>query len=782
MCRSGLGRQWEFAVKAQDGADYRGQVPSTSPTPAAGARSMADDIRARSDEQLGSLLHLRHDLARPAPADLAALAARASTRASVQRAVDTLDLAHLQVLEAATAGSSPVDPAELATFLSLPSAEEVEPLLEELWALALLWRSPEGLRVVRTVTEVLGHPAGLGPRAADLSADVPDAQAVAEAAGSAPAPARAILDRLTWGPALAVLPPGAPERVAEGARWLLEHHLVAAPTPDQLVLPREVALALRGGRTHRDPALTAPALEGRQVPPDDVDFAAGQQVTDLLSLLDELAAEWGLRPPRVLRSGGLAVRDLKRLTSVLDVDQERAAFVAETAYAAGLVADDGSLDPSWAPTPAYDEWQQQPAEVRWATLARAWLATTRAPHLVGTTPPGGSGTVNALGPEAHWPPARSLRHDLLDLAAAAEPGLAPAAGSWAGLLRWHRPRRVPASLDTVVAAVAREAEWLGVTGRGAVSSAGRVLLTDADDDQLADAVRPHLPEPVEHVLLQADLTAVAPGPLAGGLATFMRLVADVESRGGATVYRFTPDSVRRCLDAGWSVDQVLGTLTDASHTPVPQPLEYLVRDVARRHGQARVGSVRAYVRCDDETTLGAMVADRELSALQLRSVAPTVLVSPVAAETVLDFLRDNGYAPAAESPDGGVVVPTAGRHRTPVHRRPNHVSAQVVDDDLVTRLVGALRAGEEAAAYQREQLARREGPALPSTDPTTTLAVLRDAAADRQAVWVGYSDADGRVRRLLFYPDRVEGGRVHGTADGALRTLSIHRVTGAAPG
>jgi hypothetical protein len=287
---------------------------------------------------------------------------------------------------------------------------------------------------------------------------------------------------------------------------------------------------------------------------------------------------------------------------------------------------------------------------------------------------------------------------------------------------------------------------------------------------------------VEHVLLQADLTAVAPGPLAGGLATFMRLVADVESRGGATVYRFTPDSVRRCLDAGWSVDQLLGTLTDASHTPVPQPLEYLVRDVARRHGQARVGSVRAYVRCDDETTLGAMVADRELSPLQLRSVAPTVLVSPVAAETVLDFLRDNGYAPAAESPDGGVVVPTAGRHRTPVHRRPNQVSAQVVDDDLVTRLVGALRAGEEAAAYQREQLARREGPALPSTDPTTTLAVLRDAAADRQAVWLGYSDADGRVRRLLFYPDRVEGGRVHGTADGALRTLSIHRVTGAAPG
>ena len=79
-------------------------------------------------------------------------------------------------------------------------------------------------------------------------------------------------------------------------------------------------------------------------------------------------------------------------------------------------------------------------------------------------------------------------------------------------------------------------------------------------------------------------------------------------------------------------------------------------------------------------------------------------------------------------------------------------------------------------------MATRPGPSLPSTDPTTTLAVLRDAAADRQAVWLGYSDADGRVQRLLFYPERVEGGRVHGTAEGVSRTLSIHRVTGAAVG
>jgi hypothetical protein len=47
-------------------------------------------------------------------------------------------------------------------------------------------------------------------------------------------------------------------------------------------------------------------------------------------------------------------------------------------------------------------------------------------------------------------------------------------------------------------------------------------------------------------------------------------------------------------------------------------------------------------------------------------------------------------------------------------------------------------------------------------------------------VWIGYAGAEGQVTRLLLYPERVQGGRVHGTADGMRRTLSIHRVTGAA--
>jgi len=61
-------------------------------------RSLADDLRARSDAELADVLIARPDLARPAPADLTSLAARAVTQASVQRAIESLNRAQLQVL------------------------------------------------------------------------------------------------------------------------------------------------------------------------------------------------------------------------------------------------------------------------------------------------------------------------------------------------------------------------------------------------------------------------------------------------------------------------------------------------------------------------------------------------------------------------------------------------------------------------------------------------------------------------------------------------------------
>jgi len=62
-------------------------------------RSLADDLRAREDVALVALLRARPDLLSPVPSDLASLAARATTRPSVTRALDALDAFALQVVD-----------------------------------------------------------------------------------------------------------------------------------------------------------------------------------------------------------------------------------------------------------------------------------------------------------------------------------------------------------------------------------------------------------------------------------------------------------------------------------------------------------------------------------------------------------------------------------------------------------------------------------------------------------------------------------------------------------
>jgi hypothetical protein len=760
-------------------------VSTSSSRTATAVRSLADDVRSRSDEQLRTLVRRRPDLARPAPSDLTSLAARASTRASVQRALDGLDRGHLQVLEALVVSGDPVDLTSTAKLLGA-SARSLDGFVRELWDRALLWHGGEGDHVVRAVSDVLGpHPAGLGPAVADLPGSTPPWAASPDqldaAIASAPAGARSILDMLTWGPPVGLLSPGGP--MAAAGAWLLSHQLISTMSGDHVALPREVALRLRGGRLHRRIELTAPMLTVTTHEQSSVDDAAGGQASELLGLVDELAADWGPRPPRVLRAGGLSVRDFKRLASTLDVDPAHAAFVVETAYAAGLLADDGSLEPVWAPTPGYDDWQQRPSAHRWIRLSRAWLASGRAPHLVSGAPAGGGSPINALSGEVVYPPMRQLRGDVLTELAALPAGEAPDLVSLAARIRWRRPMRRAEIIEAVTAAVLREAEWLGITGRGALSTAGQFLFgSTANLASAEEAINTHLPSPVEHVLLQADLTAVAPGRLEGSLAKFMRLIADVESRGGATVYRFSPQSVRRGLDAGWSAAQVLSALQDASRTPVPQPLEYLVGDVARRHGQTRVGSVASYIRSDDTTVLDTMLADRGLAALQLRRVAPTVVVSQAHTLVVLEMLRENGFSPVAETTEGGIQIPRVAHHRTPARRPPATPTISFVDDELTDTLIAALRAGEQSAAYERARAQSQPGPRLPSTEPAVALAFLREAAADSLGVWIGYADADGRTTRILFYPKRIEGGRAFGSVEGSNveRAFSIHRITGAA--
>lgn len=757
-------------------------------------RSLADDLRAREDDELAALLQTRPDLARPAPSDVTALAARATTRSSIRRVLESLDLAHLQALEAVVV-AAPADVEQVATLLGTTHRRAGE-LVDRLTALALCWRAPEGVRPARPVADLVGDPAGLAPEDGD---DGPVGAALEKSLAGLDADRRRLLDALTWGPPVGALGPppadmdeaaddgaagaGGAVRggVARAGAQLVGAGLLTRVDDTHVQLPRRVALALRGGRLHRHPATEPPEVEHAVLDPAVVDAAVGGRVADLIVLVNEVLDRWGARPPRVLRAGGLAVRDLDRLAAHLEAGTGQTAWLLETALAAGLIAADDATrgqDAAWVPTTLADDWLAAGAGERWARLAHAWWTTAAAPSLVGTHE---GGRVNALSTSTSYPLARVRRQDAVRALAMLPTGAAPTQDGLESLLRWRHPLRTARASNehgTGLDVVLREAEWAAVTGRGALSSPGRALVAATGDGGPAHAAAlmdPLVPPAVDHVLLQADLTAVAPGRLDGQVRALMHLVSDVESRGGATVHRFSERSVRRALDLGWTADRILTRLAAVSRTPVPQPLDYLVRDVARRHGRVRVGSCAAYLRSDDAALLDRMELDRALHLLQLRRVAPTVLVCAVPAATVLDVLREEQYGPVADGPDGALTLASPSARRTTA-RPPSPLLVSTVDETVARQVVALLRRGEGARSADVDEAGWH-------SDPVVVSALLREAAASGEPVWIGYADDVGGITTRLVRPESVEAGRVRATVgDGdAVRSLLLHRVTRVRP-
>jgi hypothetical protein len=751
-----------------------------------GPRSLADDLRGRSDDSLVELVTRRPDLAAPSPGDLSQLAGRSVTAASTARALDHLTRFGLAVLEAAVVCDEPLRVADVEALMPNAPADAVKAQFNELVTLALLWGEPDLWRPTVAVRETVGRfPAGLGPPLSLLGGG--DLDELVAVIGTAPEDAREVLDALTWNNPTGRVQNAdrtvTPESAKTPVEWLLARGVLRALDRGTVVLPREVAMHLRGGRLHHEIAVDAPDAELHHHDPAVVDRLASGAADQFVRHVVTLLGRWAVDAPGVLRSGGLGVRDLRAASQLLDVDEAHAALVIETAWAAGLMATSGEVDDEWLPTPAFDVWRTRDVAERWVVLATAWLESTHVPGLIGTASTG-DGRVNPLTPEVERIGAPDIRRWVLHDLAGFDQGTAASVESMVQRHEWRRPRRGGRLRDDLVRWTLHEASAIGICARGAVSGAGRMLLK-GEDDAAQSTLEGLLPAPVDHVLLQADLTAVAPGPLDDELSRQLAMLADVESSGGATVYRFTESSVRRALDSGRSASECHAFLEAVSRTAVPQPLTYLIDDVARRHGRLRVGTASAYLRCDDPAVLDELLAGRGLESLRLRRLAPTVVVTPTTPDVLIERLRNVGLAPAAEGGDGTVVVSRPDERRT----GPRSVPTRLVSDPpapsprVATSIVRALRSAERGASRGQHTKGPGLGRDVPRTAMAETLTVLRAAADSGKSVWLGYVDNDGVSAERVVDPVTVNGGQLtaYDHRTDAVRQFAVHRVTGVAP-
>ncbi|MFV0459286.1 MAG: helicase-associated domain-containing protein [Actinomycetales bacterium] len=792
-------------------------------------RSLADDLRARSDDDLVALLRRRPDLLRPMPGDLASLAARAGTQASVHRALAGLDAATLAVATVLTLVPTPIGLTRLAGACG-STASVVRPMLRQLIDLGLVFGGTRAAQPVRSLRELLGAPIGLGPSVAESLSTSPGRLATVAAALGVPAEVDAVARHLRedtaqvlvqappavsrvlslLDPSLSPVVPASDQPAAGTADpsrqgddtapradgtgslddadreldpnsrrpvdWLLARALLVPTGPREVAISREAGIGLRGFvlalPQPPNPAPVDPVSLAR------VERSAPAAATEVVRATEELLATLGDEGGAMLRSGGLGARDLLRIGRRLNLDQRRTALVLVVAAGAGLLGiseDRGGGPAALRPSRLAGEWSQGSTGTRWSRLVQGWLDAPWSPGLTGTRDDR-SQLIAALSPASHREAERRLRAQVLAAVAVPVPPVgAEAVQAW---LRFAAPRGPVASVPRLIGPILQEAHHLGLMAFDLLADYARPAAR-GDLSGSADALDAALPAPVSTVHVQADLTAVAPGPLVPSAARLLDLCAEIESRGSATVYRFTPDALGRALDHGLDAAELLAGLAQVSAGPLPQPLEFLVRDVARRHGLLRVGRATSYLRSDDEQALAELTADPGLSGLGLRLLAPTVAVCSLEPARLLEAIRSRGAVAVSENADGSVSTLASGPRQAPPPLSMPVGAIPLEEDDPVTA-VQVLRRVDQA------QRATAEPPA--HTDParrsptTDALATLAEAADQARAVWLWLSDARGRPSVHRVQPVRVGAGAAIAVdlSTGRTMTVPVHRITGVA--
>ncbi|GAA3460056.1 helicase-associated domain-containing protein [Saccharothrix longispora] len=737
--------------------------------------TLAEWLRAQEDHALVALLRARPDLATPPPADTAVLATRIGSRASVARACEDLDTLTLTVLEALLVLDADLAPVDAKAVRALFGKTDVRPALRLLRARALLWGPDDALSTPPASRDaVTPFPCGLGRSVPGLvDVDVDDL----------PEDERRVLRALAAGPPVGQTKDAARLVPLEGAttpiQKLLARGLLVRRDAQTVELPREVGLKVRGASPLGPVQAKEPALGTVARDPSTVDHTGGGAALELSRHVEALLRGWSDEPPAVLRSGGVGVRELRKLARDLDVDERRAALLVELVVNAGLVADSDGAEPEWVPTTQTDAWLVAAPEHRWAALAQAWVDLPRLPGLIGRRDDRDR-LLNPLAPELNRPAAPRDRRRVLEALAALEPGTSVTdPDELAAVLAWRAPRRGGRLRDELVRWTVEEGTAVGVLALGALTAQGRTLLAEgpaAAAKRLGDA----LPAPVDHVLVQADLTVVAPGRLDPELADEIALVADVESAGGATVYRVHEGSVRRAFDAGRSAADLHELFRARSRTPVPQSLTYLIDDAARKHGRLRGGAAGSFLRCDDPVLVAEVLAHPASERLELRRIAPTVLVGPLPLAEVLDVLRAAGFAPAAEGPDGRVLDLREGGRRIAGKGRRRTAQPTTPSDEQLDELVRLVRAGDRAATTTGG--ARVSVPGHLGAGPSATLDLLQRAARLGRSVLVDFVDGHGTAARRVITPHVVGGGVLEGVdvSYGEVRRFPLHRITSAA--
>lgn len=440
--------------------------------------------------------------------------------------------------------------------------------------------------------------------------------------------------------------------------------------------------------------------------------AAERAALSLAALADVLLLSL---PAPLARTGAGAVSatDRRRMTDAGAVESsDELDDLLESAAAAGLAA---RADREWRVTRRGEDWLGASTAERWRVVAEGFrdlLPGALRTEAGGILPPASWADAYPLDPD--WPERdRRLRR---------------IAGRWG-----------------LVTATGGEPEWAAMLRAGG----------EADAASLAAL----LPPEIDRIYLQADLSGIAPGPLAPALDLRLRTMAERESRAQASTYRFTAESVAHAVGSGETAASLRLFLSELSLTGIPQPLDYLIERTSARHGLIRVrtdaASGRTVVESDDASLLDTLQVDQTVRPIGLvRDGA--ALTSRVARDAVYWTLVDARY-PVVALADDGEPEPLQRRQIAPDAPPPARDHA---------RLVATLRAVPEDDA-----------------DVAWLGRELDAAVRARATIVVAVVLPDGSTREFTLEATGMGGGRLRGRDRNSdtERTLPVSSIVSARP-
>jgi hypothetical protein len=642
----------------------------------------ADDLRALGSDELAQLLMARPELAEPAPTTMNELANRASAPYSVQRIVSTLNTFSLRILHGLAMFGAPVSAASIAALArDEPPVLAISNELYRLRTLGLVTMRHEEWAIPAPVSRMIGRPFNLGERLEHCfdRHGASELRVIAENLGLTPVvgkvglirqitdklinpeqlvavlrmlpePTRALLGNTVADGNSIIALPGLMQRsrVPLEAAQLLSYGLLVPLDWDLAEIPREVSLVLLGGRPIASFDVAPPPLSGNgpKAPDDRIDPPA---LTDLVA---RLLYRWAEEPVALLKSGGVGVTVLKTVAKELGVPTTTAAVTIALAGMAQLVVADLYRSEAIV-TPKGKEWLTLQGAHKWLSLVDGWRCANYdlfpfAAHEDAPPPL----RVDTMSLDAPWRRGRLLAA----LGAATyvgepDPVSLQAHLLWEGPARWNVLEMTPTAM---VEGLLADLRRLGLLVDGKLTPAAHALVK-GDSLSVLQRAADGFPQPIDSFTVQGDLTAIAPGELRADVSAELAMLADVESRGGATMLRFSETSLRRAMDRGRSGPTIMSFLERHARPTVPQTLRVLIEDVARRHGALRTGSAVSYLRTEDPALLAGAVNHRKLAKAKLRLLAPTVAVSELEAPKLLKLLREAGFAPMPEDAGGELL-------------------------------------------------------------------------------------------------------------------------------